>query len=148
MCKWRARAIVDDTTQLTLDSIAETNVSLICSSMPAFASLPKTHASSLSYLSDLRDRLLSSLHPSNLSSTFKVRSSHDSIIHSTQTQKIPSTSSDTSHIAGRGYVEFGEHYAFGQRPQTNVRSSSGGGDVELGEIQKTVSLEQLVTKAV
>lgn len=127
--------------------IAETNVSLVCSSMPAFASLSKHRLFSSSYLSGLRDRLLSSLHLSNSSNIFKVGTSQASKKNSAQKHDVTSYGTDRAPTAGQGYAKMNEHFSFGEGPNTEVRSLPGTYDVELGEIQKSVSLQQLVTKA-
>ena len=115
--------------------------------MPALASLSKNRLLSLSYLSNLRDRVLSSLRLSNGSSHFKPGTSQDSNKTSAHKHGINSDGTDGPQILGHGYAKMNEHFAFGEGPNTEVRSSPGTYDVELGEIHKSVSLQQLVTKS-
>ena len=127
--------------------IVETDVSLMCSSMPAFASLSKDHFSSLSYLSSLRNRLLSSFHLSDRSDSFKTRSTQDSKNNPSTKNGVYSYDTDRSQIYGHDYLELKEGSASRRGPVTNIQGSLGDADVEHGDIMKSVSLQQLVTKA-
>lgn len=131
----------------TICVIVENHVSLVCSSMPAFASLSKHHLFLSSYLSRLRDRLLNSLHLSNTVKSSKVRGSQASKKTPVQKHSTSWYGMDGSQSPARGYAKMNESFACGQGPVTEVRSSPSNYDVELGERQKSVSLQQLVTKA-
>ena len=127
--------------------IVETNISLVCSSMPAFASLSKNRLFSWSYLSTLRDRLLSSLHLSTNSNFFKIGGSQDTHQTSVQKHAIDSYGTGTFNPSSQGHSKNNAHSASGQGPETEARSSLSACDIELGKIQRSASLQQLVSNA-
>lgn len=129
-------------------SLAETGVTIMCSSMPAFASFSKAWAAHSGYFTSLRSRLCSYITPST--STAKSNSSASS-----ETQPDPfranevTTRSDSHPQVLFAYEEHrGSNIGSQNSTTTEVRGAACTDDIENGVIRKTVTVLQSSTQEI
>lgn len=115
---------------LMFPSVVETGATIMCSSMPALASLSRTLAAHSSYYASLRSKI--SRRYGQPASPSKVSLSN---ISSTS-NNYPSTES-SKPCQGSAYIDTSCHY-----PGTTVYGGAPVQDVEKGTITKSVCIDQ------
>ncbi|KAI9845651.1 MAG: hypothetical protein M1837_004625 [Sclerophora amabilis] len=127
----------------TICVVAETDISLMCSSMPAFASFSKAFVTSSAYLSSLRSRILHPSRSHGSSGSSKTKSPYNAKNYPIQKQfATPSDSESLSHLHDDGYLELSVTPGTGRRTITEIQGSAAERDLEQGVIKKSTSVEQ------
>ena len=124
----------------------EIDVSIICSSMPAFASLSRSYVTKSRNIASLRDRFASYLAVSKT----KLGSGSKSIPHlkSSRSGEDHSDSVTQLHVGQYSSLKEGGNTSMAVFPSvlTKIRATSPG-NLEEGIIMQSSSLEQLTQKA-
>lgn len=116
-------------------SLVETGATIMCSSMPALASLSRTLAAHSSYYASLRSKI--SRRYGQPASPSKVSLSNISIT----SKSYPSTESSKPYQGG-GYIELSGRNTNSHHVDTTVYGGAPPLDVEKGAITKSVCIDQ------